>query len=93
MIIHYIVEKKRFCSCLQVFRTAEKLKCHIIGCYKINGNPTIKMPKKGEYIKLKNVGRKIKSPFMIYAHSESILTPADNGKQNPNESRIRNVLY
>ena len=43
------------------------------------------MPKKGEYIKLKNFRRKIKSPFMIYADFESILVPEDNWKQNPNE--------
>ena len=44
------------------------------------------MPKKGEYIKFKNLRRKIKSPFMIYGDFESILVPEDNGKQNPNES-------
>ena len=33
------------------------------------------MPKKSEYTKLKNVGRKLKSPFMIYADFESILVP------------------
>ena len=43
------------------------------------------MPKKGEYIKLKHFGRKIKSPLMIYADFESILVPEDNEKQNPNE--------
>ena len=30
------------------------------------------MAKKGEYIKFKNFGRKIKSPFMIYAAIEAI---------------------
>ena len=44
------------------------------------------MPKKGEYVKFKNFGRKLKSPFMIYADFESMLVPEDNGKQNPNES-------
>ena len=44
------------------------------------------MSKKDEYIKLKNFGRKIKSPFMIYADFESILIPEDNGNQNANES-------
>ena len=43
------------------------------------------MPKKGEYDKCKNFGRKIKSPFMIYADFESILVPEYNRKQNPNE--------
>ena len=44
------------------------------------------MPKKGEYIKFKNFGRNIISPFMIYADFESILLPEDNVKQNPIES-------
>ena len=43
--------RKHFCCyCLQAFRTAEKLKCHIKDCFKINGKQTIKMPKKGENI-------------------------------------------
>ena len=44
------------------------------------------MPKKGEYIQFKNFGRKIESPFMIYANFESIIVSEDNGKQNSNES-------
>ena len=44
------------------------------------------MPKKGEDIKFKNFGRKIKSSLMIFADFESISMPEDNGKQNPNES-------
>ena len=44
------------------------------------------MPKKGEDVKLKNFERKIKSPFIFYADSESILVPEENGKENPNES-------
>ena len=48
-------DRKHFCRyCLQAFRTAEKLK----DCFKINRKQTIKMPKKGEYIKFKNFGRK-----------------------------------
>ena len=79
--------KKYFCRyCLQAFKTAEKLKCHIKDCFKINDKQIIKIPKKGEYIKFKNFGRKIKPTFMIYADFESILVPQDNGKQNPNES-------
>ena len=72
--------------CLQVFRKPEKLKCHIKDCFKINSKQTIKMSKKGVCVKFKNIERKIKSPFMIYADFESILVPEDNGKQNPNES-------
>ena len=79
--------RKHFCRYyLQPFRTAEKLKCHIKDCFKINGKQSIKMSKKGEYITLKTFGRKTKSPFMIYVAFESILVPEDNGKQNPNES-------
>ena len=44
------------------------------------------MPKKGKYIKFKHFGRKVKSPFMIYADFESILVSEAYGKQNPNES-------
>ena len=62
------------------------MKCYIKDCFKVNGKQTIKIPKKGEYVKFKNFVRKIKSPFMIYADFESILVPEDNRKQNPNES-------
>ena len=72
--------------CLHAFITEEILKIHITDCFKINGKQTIKMPKKGKYVKLKDFKRKIKSLFMIYADFESILVPEDNGKQNPNES-------
>ena len=46
----------------------------------------MKMPKKGEYAKFKNLERKIKSPFIVYADFESILVPEDNGKQNSFDS-------
>ena len=70
---------------MQAFSTAEKLKCHK-DCLKINGKQTIKMPKKGGYVKFKNFERKIKSPFIIYADFESIRVSEDNGKKNLNES-------
>ena len=70
---------------MQAFRTEEKLKCHIKNCFKIKDKQT-KMYTKGEYIKLKNFGRKIKSPFMSYADFESILVPENDGKQNLNKS-------
>ena len=44
------------------------------------------MLKKGEYVKVKNYERQIKSSFIIYADFESILVPENNGKQNPNGS-------
>ena len=76
--------RKHFCRYFQQdFRTEEKLKCHIRDGFKTNGKLTIK---KVEYIKFKNFGRKIKSPFIIQADFESILVPEDNGKQNLNES-------
>ena len=79
--------RKHFCRyCLQAFGTAERLKFHIKDCFKFNSKQTIKMPKKVKYIKLKNLGRQIKSPFMIYADFESILVPEDKGKQNLNDS-------
>ena len=79
--------RKHFChNCSHAFITEEILMCHIKDCFKINGKQTIKMPKKGEYVKFKNFERKVKSPVMIYADFESILVPEDNGRQNPNES-------
>ena len=62
------------------------LKCHTKDYFRINGKQTIKMPKKGKYVKFKNFERKKKSLFMIYADFESILVPKDNGKPNPSES-------
>ena len=44
------------------------------------------MSKKGEYVKFKNYGRKVTSPFVTYADFESILVPKNNGKQNPETS-------
>ena len=44
------------------------------------------MPKKGEYVKLKNYERKIKSLFINYANFESNLVPVDNRQQNLEES-------
>ena len=52
----------------------------------MNGNETIKMAKKGEYVKFKHFERKLKSPLTIFADFESILVPEDNVKQNLNES-------
>ena len=79
--------RKHFCHyCLHAFITEEILNLHIKDCFKTNGKQMIKMPKKFEYVKLKNFERKIKSPFMIYADFESILVPEDNGTQNPNGS-------
>ena len=63
-----------------LFSSEEILKRHHKDSFKINGKQVIKMPKKGEHVKLKNYERKIKSPFMIYAGFESILRPEDSGK-------------
>ena len=79
--------RKHFCRyCLQTFSAEEISKSQIKDCFKINGKQRIVMSKKGEFVKLKNYERKIKSPFIIYADFESILVPEDNGKQNPEES-------
>ena len=95
-ILHH--GRKYFCRyCLQAFRTAEKLKSHIKDCFKINGKKTIKMPKKGEYIKFKDWERKMKSPFMIYADFESILVTEDNPNQKIQMSlmlkNIKDMLF
>ena len=42
----------------QTFSTEKILKCLIKDCFKVNGKQRIIMPKKGEYIKLKNYEKK-----------------------------------
>ena len=77
--------RKYFCHyCLQAFSTEEISKRHVRDCFKVNTKQ--KMPKKGEYLKLQNFERKIKSPLMIYTDFESISVPEGNGKQNLEES-------
>ena len=52
--------RKHFCRCcLEAFRTAEKMKFHIKDYFKINGKQTVNMPKKGEFVKSKNLKKKI----------------------------------
>ena len=63
--------------------------CHIKGCFKTNGKERFKLPKKGEYVRVKNYERKVKSLFMLYVDFESILVPEDNGKQNLYTSLIQ----
>ena len=47
-------ERKHFCHYfLHAFVTEEILKRRIKDCFKINGKLTIKIPKKGEYVKFK----------------------------------------
>ena len=54
MTIHYIAEENIFViTFLHAFVTEEILKRRIKDCFKINGKLTIKMPKKGEYVKFK----------------------------------------
>ena len=84
MIIHYVTEENIFVLIVYMLSLQKKcLKRHIKNCFKINGKKTIKIPKKGESVKLKNFERKIKSPFIIYADFQSILVPEHNRKQNP----------
>ena len=82
MIIHYTA----------AFIKEEVLKRHIKDSFKINGKQTIKIPKKGEYVKFKNFERKIKSPLLVYADFESILAPEDNGKQNLNINKYQKQM-
>ena len=62
-----------------------RLWCILKDCFKINRIQRITMPNKVEFVKFKNVERKMKSPFMIYSDFEIILVLEDNGKQNPND--------
>ena len=80
-------DRKHFCSyCLQSFTTAQILERHVNDCFEITRKQMIKMAKNGETFKFKNSSRKIKSLFMIFADFESILTPENKEKQNPNDS-------
>ena len=54
--------------------------------YIVDGKQRIKMPKKDEYVSIRNYERKIKSPFMIYPDFERSLVSEDNGKENLGES-------
>ena len=83
MIIHYIVKENIFIVIVYTL-SLQKIffKRHIKDCFKSNDKQTIKIPKKGEYVKFKNFERKIKSQFISYADFESILVSEDNGKQN-----------
>ena len=79
--------RKRFCRyCLQFFSTAQILKKDLHHCFEINGKQIMKMAKRDETVKFKNHTRKIKSPCVIYADFESILTPENNSKKDPDQS-------
>ena len=83
MIIHYIVKENIFVVIVYTLSLQKKnFKRHIKDCFKSNDKQTIKIPKKGEYVKFKNFERKIKSQFISYADFESTLVSEDNGKQN-----------
>ena len=68
-----------------------RLWCILKDCFKINRIQRITMPNKVEFVKFKNVERKMKSPFMIYSDFEIILVLEDNRKQNRNESYNKNI--
>ena len=91
MIISYVIERKYFFHySLQAFST-EILKRNIKGCFKINDEQRIIMSKKGEYVKFINYERKIKSSFIIHVDFESILMPENNGKQNLEDSKYKQI--
>ena len=66
MIIHYIVQENILLLFLFAFITEEILKHLMKDCFKINDKQTIKVPKKSEYVKLKNFEKKIELS-LIYA--------------------------
>ena len=61
---------------LQAFRTAEKLKCHIKDCFKINSKQTFKMPKRGECecVKSNILSKKMETFFFEFFFSFFICT-------------------
>ena len=76
MIIHYTAVEKSFIVIVYRLLVQEKcleiLESHVVDCFKINDQQSIKMHSKGEYVRLKHYERKIKSDI------ESILVPEDN---------------
>ena len=90
MSTHYMVQENIFVVIVySVLEQQKQLTCHIKGCFKTNGKERVKLPKKGEYVRVKNYERKVKSLFMLYVDFESILVPEDNGKQNLYTSLIQ----
>ena len=74
--------RKSFCCyCLQAFSTEEVLKHHFKDCFKINGRQRIIMPKKQEYVKLRNYESEIKSLLRRFG-----IVPVDNEKQTSEDS-------
>ena len=59
-------------SCSQALSTKEMLKFHTKECFKINDKRRIIMPKKDEYVKLRNYERKTILSFIIHADFGSI---------------------
>ena len=86
--------RKHFCCyCWQDFSSREILKCHINDYFKINGKQTIKMSKKGEYIRFKNYERKIKSLFISYVDFKLILVKQMDQKKYMNFSMNNNLAF
>ena len=85
--------RKNFCyHCFQAFSTSEILKIDVNDYFKINGEQIVQMSKKGEYVRFKNYGNKIKSFFMVYAYFQSNLVAEDNVKLNRHESYTNKFL-
>ena len=53
-------------------------------------NKWLRCQKEGEYVRLKNYERKIKSQFLIYANFDSIVVPKDNEKKKNLETSRTN---
>ena len=46
----------------------------------------LRYPNKGEYVRIKNYERIMKSPFMVYVDFQNTLVAEDDGKKNSNKS-------
>ena len=83
MIIDYMVAESLCLLLLTSFQDRGSIKTSYY-FFKINGKQMIKIPNKGQCVRFKSYERKLKQPFIIFAHFESILQSLNNGKQNPN---------
>ena len=78
---------------MQIFSAEKILKCHVKGCFKINGKQMIKMQKTVNMLDL-IVWKLNKITIYELCSFKSILVPEDNRRQNPDEPYIdiKNIL-
>ena len=72
--------------CLQHFNSEDILSKHMSNCFVINGEQSIKTPKKRSLIKFENHYRQLQVPFVIYADFEALLEKIQKCQRNGDKS-------